>query len=78
MISAQKNKNVREDKYFFQKKDMAEMIPMNQSNYSRIERNTGSEYASVQRHCRNTLPQLKQTVRNKTNRYAKKMIKQST
>lgn len=34
-----KIKNAREDKDIFQK-DMAELIPMNQSNYSKIERNT--------------------------------------
>lgn len=33
-----KIKNAREDKDIFQKQ-MAEMIPMNQSNYSKIERN---------------------------------------
>lgn len=34
-----KIKNAREDKDIFQK-DMAKLIPMNQSNYSKIERNT--------------------------------------
>ncbi len=34
-----KIKNAREDKDIFQR-DMANLIPMNQSNYSKIERNT--------------------------------------